>query len=1115
RVLIRWNKEWNNVHSYRLVQTNLVLDAERGTDPTVRSAAYQLSEPMFYPPYDFSTLYIVDKGYISLGQPLYQRDMTESVFNSLDRAIIAPYWISISYIPNLSKVFVNMYNTSSSLNDIYDVINQTIIQACPTLECDSVKYNVMKILRIQWTNMQYQSANGTNWTNIQFSVFIINAYDTALSTRSVLRTYLAFDYRNLPSIPNLNPFVGYRSQPLNNTLPYLRILNDQQNSAFIGPNSITGMYMGGRFLTKCEYDYWKEVQEIQIDPTKNLYDTVVNPRFPCPCTYDQILKDQRFISLNNENQYEKFNNIICFGPRNQIRVKTSKNTYNLLNSQTCCYNSITSSMIISGPFAGSVLRDPSIIYQPTAHERRIPERDDCCVATGNIINWNTCKLYYQIRPASDCDTYRPPSIVWYGGDPHVYTIDGSLYTCHIVGRYIFARTSSLGNSTAFKNDNLDESPLLPYIRSKGYASVFTRFILSADEVEFSISSQPDSTFILTVSNNLNITLPTNDVSYSYTKNDSERPFSIVQTTYSQFYEGTDTTLPELTISLWSGLTLTCTAILQVVSCTLLLPDKFKTYIEGLAGNFDGDATNDLRYKTNDTIVIDLKDDSQVYDACVSCQYCDEMFNPCNLPGVCEVNFQYGATCTFSQNDTQPYVCDGDCLDGFESLDNYTCSEADGTWPLRCPDYGTICNYNSTLQNYTCDCYSPYFINTNGTCLLLNTSLCDNSTYICQFNTLANLEMKNVQLSSDLYCLGGKIFNNGTCEYNHIDECELGMADCPLIVSYCVDTNGSYICECNSGYEFMIANQTNSTCQDINECVKNPLICTNYTMTFCENVPGTHECRCNPGYAPDENIYGIQPQCVICEYLETGQCNNNNNACNCFLKNNVTYEQPYCENSIDISLKSTGTTNWTVLLGVVSGIAGLLLAISLCMCAYFIYQKRRRPTTKTVVSRSIWTIPRVKLPTLGSMVPFDDIGFTYNEGNSDDGSTHDLQIEESISSTYRATYDSEQTLKSIDSQFFKDLENITSLRTSRPRPQISSTIDTLNSIPVNSDMSTNVLEDFDELSESEFITDLMDDMIKNDINDDFTEALNPHLAIPRVNSTTKSDSLFSVNSEIKV
>jgi hypothetical protein len=62
-------------------------------------------------------------------------------------------------------------------------------------------------------------------------------------------------------------------------------------------------------------------------------------------------------------------------------------------------------------------------------------------------------------------------------------------------------------------------------------------------------------------------------------------------------------------------------------CILTLPKKFRTHIEGLAGNFNGDYSDDLfNQQTNQTIsissasnVIALDNDADVLNACRSCK----------------------------------------------------------------------------------------------------------------------------------------------------------------------------------------------------------------------------------------------------------------------------------------------------------------------------------------------------------------------------------------------------------------------------------------------------------------------------------------------------------------
>jgi hypothetical protein len=65
-----------------------------------------------------------------------------------------------------------------------------------------------------------------------------------------------------------------------------------------------------------------------------------------------------------------------------------------------------------------------------------------------------------------------------------------------------------------------------------------------------------------------------------------------------------------------------------LECIVTLPDKFRTHIEGLAGNFNGDYSDDLYNRlTSQTVTISsasnvtaLNDDADVLSACRSCKF---------------------------------------------------------------------------------------------------------------------------------------------------------------------------------------------------------------------------------------------------------------------------------------------------------------------------------------------------------------------------------------------------------------------------------------------------------------------------------------------------------------
>ena len=73
----------------------------------------------------------------------------------------------------------------------------------------------------------------------------------------------------------------------------------------------------------------------------------------------------------------------------------------------------------------------------------------------------------------------------------------------------------------------------------------------------------------------------------------------------------------------------------------------------------------------------------------------------------------------------------------------------------------------------------------------------------------------------------------------INECEKTFGLCRG--GKCINTEGSYKCECPPGHELSPDQQF---CKDIDECSRSSGICSN---GVCENMMGTYQCVCNDGY----------------------------------------------------------------------------------------------------------------------------------------------------------------------------------------------------------------------------------------------------------------------------
>ncbi len=66
----------------------------------------------------------------------------------------------------------------------------------------------------------------------------------------------------------------------------------------------------------------------------------------------------------------------------------------------------------------------------------------------------------------------------------------------------------------------------------------------------------------------------------------------------------------------------CEIVSENLECVLTLPQKFRTYIEGLAGNFNGDPNDDLiNRQTNQTTLNGILpiNDTDILSACRSCK----------------------------------------------------------------------------------------------------------------------------------------------------------------------------------------------------------------------------------------------------------------------------------------------------------------------------------------------------------------------------------------------------------------------------------------------------------------------------------------------------------------
>ncbi len=242
--------------------------------------------------------------------------------------------------------------------------------------------------------------------------------------------------------------------------------------------------------------------------------------------------------------------------------------------------------------------------------------------------------------------------------------------------------------------------------------------------------------------------------------------------------------------------------------------------------------------------------------CFDIDECTEIVDKCSANAVC-MNTVGGFVCKcrpgFAGNGT---VCEdiNECVDlGMEkecSMKNSKCIDL----------YGS----------YECQCLNGYFSNTtSGVCVdideCIDESACDGGGTVCL----------NVPGSFICECGAGFRWSavGRLCE--DIDECVAsrdlnGLFSATSVCdehSLCVNTPGSYRCECKSGWK---RSNNNDYCSDINECRdggENNGNCT--ANSVCRNLPGSYECRCLQGFT--EFTDGVQ----TC--LDVDECKESKNA----------------------------------------------------------------------------------------------------------------------------------------------------------------------------------------------------------------------------------------------
>ncbi|XP_065100616.2 adhesion G protein-coupled receptor E5 isoform X2 [Paramisgurnus dabryanus] len=141
-----------------------------------------------------------------------------------------------------------------------------------------------------------------------------------------------------------------------------------------------------------------------------------------------------------------------------------------------------------------------------------------------------------------------------------------------------------------------------------------------------------------------------------------------------------------------------------------------------------------------------------------------------------------------------------------------------------------------------------------------------------------------------------------------DECEDEEVPICGDNAVCYNTNGSYYCHCQKGFNppGNFKSDTPTKCQDINECSEYSIDCG--PNASCQNTVGNYSCTCDTGYYPNNNAETFMDrQGVRC--IDRNECEEDSGLCGINARCHNTPGSYYCTCASGFRLRS-GQTNFT-------------------------------------------------------------------------------------------------------------------------------------------------------------------------------------------------------------
>ncbi|XP_064385332.1 uncharacterized protein LOC135334155 isoform X5 [Halichondria panicea] len=281
----------------------------------------------------------------------------------------------------------------------------------------------------------------------------------------------------------------------------------------------------------------------------------------CPCNLAQASRDFAFsfIGVFQLTLDPVYADQFCYTPR-----------FSQINTILCCYSQNSGALNNVGGISGVVA------YSPSFFPREFLDNDynlrrKCSI--GGAID----TLYRTRRPPVTCAIYQPPRRTFCSGDPHLTNLDGTKFTFNGWGEYILLELET-DNTTFWV-----QARMHPLVDSNATELGGFAFAMSRDtpvEIRLNATRQ------------LDILISGEDV--------TDQLVNVSSSISTDFYSVSRSSSNSILATFPNGMGLMVT-LSSMLTFTVIIPDAFRGLTRGMVGNYNGDVTDDVRFR-NGTLV---------------------------------------------------------------------------------------------------------------------------------------------------------------------------------------------------------------------------------------------------------------------------------------------------------------------------------------------------------------------------------------------------------------------------------------------------------------------------------------------------------------------------------